>query len=142
MDNREDKQSNFSKIRSKSAFSYMLLGLSSAAVLTLCAFGVFGEKPLTPEKRQKQKLEQVVNKKINIKTGTSHFLEGHLINYNGMNSDTTYSLSYTFDGSNIFYPTNQENIHFREHNFRVDEVKPDRIELTYLGESSWNKDNE
>jgi len=63
---------------------------------------------------------------------------GNIIGYNGMVSEKSISIYSAVHRGDIFYPAHAKSfeIHYpncKIHNFRIDEVTPERLILTYLG---------
>jgi hypothetical protein len=53
--------------------------------------------------------------------------------YSGINSRETFSMTTINSEANFYHPIDAEEISHGGHHFKVEEVNPERIILTYLG---------
>ncbi len=61
-------------------------------------------------------------------------LSDSYLRYNGMNNEKTFVLSRHSEWAvNVFYPTTVEEFEFDHEKFKLLEVTPEHIKLTYLG---------
>ena len=103
-------------------------GLSGLGLIV--ALSTSCENPQAQNKVQKNQI-------TTIKVGEGKILERQnyleRLTYNGMNSETTFSMSIGRDNAtNIFFPSSIKEFSLHEFRFKLEKVTPEHITLTYI----------